>query len=68
MIVNERLARLLSPDRTVVGLPFALTFRFSDGDVPFGTRTIVAVVGDAIQRSPREPVGPAAIPHYWSTH
>ena len=60
MIVTEAFARRLFPGRDVIGMPLSLTFRFPLGDVLFGTRTVVGVVGNSVHRSPRDPILPMA--------
>ncbi len=58
MIVTEAFARRLFPDRDLIGMPLSLTVRLPLGDVLFGTRTVVGVVGNSARRSPRDPIVP----------
>jgi putative ABC transport system permease protein len=58
IIVNEAFVRRLFPGRQVLGMSLALAWRIERGDVPYGTRTIVGVVGDSVYRAIREPVQP----------
>ncbi len=55
MIVNEAFVdRLLGASRDAVGTRLALSFRLpAVGDMPYDTRTIVGVVGNAVYRSIR---------------
>jgi putative ABC transport system permease protein len=56
MIVNEAFVdRLLGGRRDAVGTRLALSFRSPiGGDIPYDTRTIVGVVGNAVYRSLRD--------------
>ncbi|HZP48583.1 MAG TPA: ADOP family duplicated permease [Vicinamibacterales bacterium] len=61
MIVNDAFVRrLLGARADAVGTRLALSFRVPiAGDIPYDTRTIVGVVGDAVFRSVRERSTPA---------
>jgi putative ABC transport system permease protein len=59
MLVNEAFARRLFPGRNLVGTTLALTAHDPPfGDQPWGFKTVVGVVGDAVYGSLREPVPP----------
>ena len=58
MIVNEAFVRRLFPGRNVIGMPLAMAWRIGLGDLPYGTRTIIGVVGDSVYHAIREPVQP----------
>ena len=59
IVVNEAFVRRFVTPGGGVGATVALTFRSASfGDYLFGNRTIVGVVGDALYRSPREPLRP----------
>lgn len=58
MIVNDAFVRRLYPGRNVIGMSLDLAWRIRRGDVPYGTRTIVGVVGDSVYHTIREPVQP----------
>ena len=58
MIVTEAFARRLFPDTDLIGMPISLTVRLPLGDVLFGTRTVVGVVGNSVRSSPRDPIQP----------
>jgi putative ABC transport system permease protein len=58
IIVNEAFVRRLFPGRKALGMSLALAWRIERGDLPYGTRTIVGVVGDSVYRAVREPVQP----------
>jgi hypothetical protein len=63
MLVNEAfvkaLSPALSPGRQVLGTTLVLTFRGAAGDYAWGTRTIVGVTGDTVNRSARDLPRPA---------
>ena len=59
MVVNESFVRRLFPGRNVIGMPLAVAWRIGRGDViPYGTLTVIGVVGDSIYRRLRDPVDP----------
>jgi putative ABC transport system permease protein len=57
MVVNEAFVHRFLPAQSPVGKSLAITVRMG-GDFPFGTKTIVGVVGDAVYRGIREPLQP----------
>jgi predicted permease len=60
MLVNDAFVRRFAAGRHVVGTTVALAYRAPpSSDFPMGSKTIVAVVGDTVSRSIREPVRPA---------
>jgi putative ABC transport system permease protein len=59
MLVNEAFVRRLFPSRNLVGTTLALTAHDPPfGDQPWGLKTVIGVVGDAVYGSLREPVPP----------